>query len=129
MTSTLDRPVKAPTFQGVSLRRKVTNNVATVLVTLSVLIALVPLVWVLYSVISKGIGVVLDATWWTNSQAGMTAFKAGGGVYHAIIGTCCRAWSARSSPSRSAFSSAIYLVEYGGGTRLGQGRPPSWWTS
>ena len=36
MTSTLDQPVKAPTFQGVSLRRKVTNNVATVLVTLSV---------------------------------------------------------------------------------------------
>ena len=87
MTSTLDRPVKAPTFQGVSLRRKLTNNVATVLVTLSVLIALVPLLWVLYSVISKGIGVVLDATWWTNSQAGMTAFKAGGGVYHAIVGT------------------------------------------
>ena len=36
MTSTLDRPVKAPTFQGVSVRRKVTNNVATVLVTSSV---------------------------------------------------------------------------------------------
>ena len=87
MTSTLDRPVKAPTFQGVSLRRKLTNNVATVLVTLSVLIALVPLLWVLYSVITKGIGVVLDPTWWTNSQAGMTAFKAGGGVYHAIVGT------------------------------------------
>ena len=33
MTSTLDQPVKAPTFQGVSLRRKVTNNLATVLVT------------------------------------------------------------------------------------------------
>ena len=26
MTSTLDRPVKVPTFQGVSLRRKITNN-------------------------------------------------------------------------------------------------------
>ena len=36
MTSTLDRPVKVTAFQGVSLRRKVTNNVATVLVTLSV---------------------------------------------------------------------------------------------
>ena len=47
MTATLDQPVKAPTFQKVSLRRKVTNNVATVLVTLSVAIAMVPLVWVL----------------------------------------------------------------------------------
>ncbi|MDT5236348.1 MAG: phosphate transport system permease protein, partial [Mycobacterium sp.] len=43
MTSTLDRPVKATTFQGVSLRRKLTNNAATVLVTLSLLIAMVPL--------------------------------------------------------------------------------------
>ena len=37
MTSTLDRPVKVTTFQSVSVRRKLTNNVATVLVTLSVL--------------------------------------------------------------------------------------------
>ena len=39
MTATLDQPVKAPTFQRLSLRRKVTDNVATVLVTLSVAIA------------------------------------------------------------------------------------------
>ena len=48
MTSTLDRPVKVTTFQGVSMRRKVTNNLATVLVTLSLVIAMVPLLWVLY---------------------------------------------------------------------------------
>ena len=60
MTSTLDQPVKAPTFQAVSLRRKVTNQTATVLVTLSVVIAVVPLIWVLYSVITKGLGIVLD---------------------------------------------------------------------
>src|SRR5215212_6000075 len=87
MTSTLDRPVKATTFQGVSLRRKVTNNLATVLVTSSVFIALVPLLWVLYSVITKGIKAITSPIWFTNSQAGMTAFAAGGGVYHAIIGT------------------------------------------
>ena len=52
--TTLDRPVKVPTFQAVSLRRKITEQLATVLVTLSLLIALVPLVWVLYSVITKG---------------------------------------------------------------------------
>src|SRR6478735_2204335 len=44
MTSTLEQPVKAPAFQGVSARRKLTNNIATVLVTSSVLVALVPLV-------------------------------------------------------------------------------------
>ena len=56
--ATLDRPLKAPTFEGLSLRRKIVDKTATVLVTLSVLVALVPLVWVLYSVISKGIGAV-----------------------------------------------------------------------
>ncbi len=71
MTSaTLDQPVKAPTFQGVSTRRKVTNNLATVLVTASVVVAIVPLVWVLYTVVSKGIGVVTSSTWWMNSQVG-----------------------------------------------------------
>ena len=52
MTPALDRPLKAPAFQGVSLRRKVVNNTATVLVTSSVVVAVVPLLWVLYSVVS-----------------------------------------------------------------------------
>ena len=47
MTSMLDRPVKARTFVGVSPRRRFVDNVATVLVTFSVLVALVPLLWFL----------------------------------------------------------------------------------
>ena len=40
MTSTLDQPVKAPgRSRAVSLRRKLTNTTATVLVTLSVAVA------------------------------------------------------------------------------------------
>ena len=55
MTATLDQPVKAPTFQSLSLRRKAADNLATVLVTLSVVIAVVPLLWGLYTVVVKGI--------------------------------------------------------------------------
>jgi phosphate transport system permease protein len=120
MTSTLDRPVKSLTFQGVSTRRKLTNNLATVLVSTSVLVALVPLIWVLYSVISKGIGVVLDSTWWMNSQAGMTAFAAGGGVYHALIGTLLQGVVCAIISIPIGVFVGIYLVEYGGGTRLGK---------
>ena len=80
MTATLDTPVKASTFQGVSAKRKLTNNVATVLVSASVLVALVPLIWVLYSVVSKGLAAVTSPVWFTNSQAGTTAFSAGGGT-------------------------------------------------
>jgi phosphate transport system permease protein len=118
MTSTLDRPVKAPTFQGVSARRKITNNVATVLVSASVLIAVVPLVWVLYSVITKGASVIASSTWWLNSQAGMTAFAPGGGVYHALVGTLLQGLVCSIISIPIGVFVAIYLVEYGGGTRL-----------
>ena len=120
MTATLDRPVKAPTFQRLSLRRKVADNVATVLVTLSVVIALVPLLWVLYTVIVKGIGAVTSTTWWYNSQAGMTAFQAGGGAYHAIVGTLLQGLVCALISIPVGVFVGIYLVEYGGGTRLGK---------
>ena len=121
MTSTtLDQPVKAPTFQRLSLRRKFSNNLATVLVTLSVAIALVPLVWVLFTVVVKGIGVVTSSTWWFNSQAGMTAFQPGGGAYHAIIGTLLQGVVCAIISIPIGVFVGIYLVEYGGGTRLGK---------
>ena len=120
MTSTLDRPVKGPTFQGVSLRRKLANNTATVLVSLSLAVAVVPLLWVLYAVVSKGYKIVLDSTWWTNSQQGMTAFAAGGGVYHALVGTLLQGLVCAVISIPIGVFTGIYLVEYGGGTKLGK---------
>jgi phosphate transport system permease protein len=120
MTATLDKPVKAPTFQGVSAKRKLTNNVATVMVSASVLVALVPLIWVLYSVITKGLAAVTSPTWFTHSQAGTTAFSAGGGVYHAIVGTLLQGLVCSFISIPIGVMVAVYLVEYGGGTRLGK---------
>jgi phosphate transport system permease protein len=120
MTATLDQPVKAPTFQKLSLRRKVADKVATVLVTLSVAVAVVPLLWVLYTVIAKGIGAVSSSTWWFHSQAGMTAFQPGGGAYHAIVGTLLQGLVCAIISIPIGVFVGIYLVEYGGGTRLGK---------
>ncbi|MGH3521541.1 MAG: phosphate ABC transporter permease PstA [Mycobacterium sp.] len=120
MTSILDRPVKARTFAGVSLRRRATNNLATVLVTVSVVVALVPLAWVLYSVVAKGFHAVSSSVWWTHSQADMTAFGTGGGAYHAIVGTVLQGLVCAAISVPIGVFVAIYLVEYGGGTRLGQ---------
>lgn len=120
MTHTMDRPVKQPTFQGLSLRRKLADNTATVLVTASVLVAIVPLVWVLWATVSKGIGVVTSKTWWWNSQAGMTAFEAGGGAYHAIVGTLMQGLICAVISIPIGVFVGVYLVEYGGGTRLGK---------
>ncbi|HPX35728.1 MAG TPA: phosphate ABC transporter permease PstA [Mycobacterium sp.] len=120
MTSTLQVPVKPATFKAVSVRRKVVDRTATALVTLSVLVAVVPLLWVLYSVLSKGVKVVLDSTWWTNSQSGMTAFAAGGGAYHALVGTVLQGLVCAVISIPIGVFVGIYLVEYGGGTRLGK---------
>jgi phosphate transport system permease protein len=120
MTSLLDRPVKARTFSGVDLRRRIANNTATVLVTCAMTVALVPLVWVLYSVLEHGFTVVKSSVWWTHSQAGMTAFVAGGGAYHAIVGTVLQGLVCAAISIPIGIFVATYLVEYGSGRRLGK---------
>jgi phosphate transport system permease protein len=120
MTSILDRPLKARTISALGRRRRVANNVATVLVSVSVVIALMPLLWVLSSVIVKGFKPITSTVWWTHSQAGMTAFVAGGGAYHAIVGTVLQGLVCAVISIPVGVMVAIYLVEYGGGTALGR---------
>ncbi|MCQ4117906.1 phosphate ABC transporter permease PstA [Rhodococcus tibetensis] len=112
MTATLDKPVKAPTFRGVGTRRRVTDLTATVLVTLAVLVALVPLVWVLFTAIAKGIPALTSASWFTHSLSGLTSSAAGGGVYHALIGTILQGLVCALLSIPLGLFVAIYLVEY-----------------
>jgi phosphate transport system permease protein len=120
MTSMLERPVKARRISGVSRRRRVANFVATALVTVSMAIALMPLVWLLYSVVAKGFRAVTSSAWWTHSQAGMTAFVTGGGAYHAIVGTVLMGLVCAAIAVPVGIFVAIFLVEYGGDTRMGR---------
>lgn len=112
MTATLDKPVKAPTFQGVGVRRRITDLTATVLVTLAVLVALVPLVWVLVTAVIKGIPALTSATWFTHSLSGLTSSAAGGGIYHALIGTILQGLVCAVLSIPLGLFVAIYLVEY-----------------
>ena len=116
----LDRPLKPRMLSGRGRRRRVENNVATVLVTLSMVVALTPLISVLGSVIAKGFKVIASTSWWTHSQAGMTAFVAGGGAYHAIVGTLLLGLVCAAISIPIGLMVAIYLVEFGGGTSLGR---------
>ncbi|MDT5256363.1 MAG: phosphate transport system permease protein [Mycobacterium sp.] len=120
MTSLLERPLKPRRFSGRGRRRRVENNIATVLVTLSMVVALTPLILVLCSVIGKGFKVITSTAWWTHSQAGMTAFVAGGGAYHAIVGTVLLGVVCAAISIPIGIMVAIFLVEYGGGTALGR---------
>lgn len=115
MTATLDPPVKAPTFHPVSSSRKIKNGVATALFTASFVIAMIPLAWLLYTVLAKGITAVLSSTWWTHSLSGILPEEMAGGVYHAIYGTLIQAAIAAVLAVPLGVMAAIYLVEYGRG--------------
>ncbi|WP_078312778.1 MULTISPECIES: phosphate ABC transporter permease PstA [unclassified Mycobacterium] len=118
MTATLDRPVKEPAFHPLSARRKATNALATVLVSAAVLIALIPLVWVLYTVFDRGFGAITSADWWFKSQNMMTNRIEGGGAYHAIVGTLFQGLFCAIISVPIGIFVAIYLVEYGANSRL-----------
>jgi phosphate transport system permease protein len=120
MSSILDRPLKPRKLSGLGSRRRMANSIATVLVALSTVIALAPLVLVLYSVITQGSRAVLSSAWWTHSQAGMTAFVTGGGAYHAVVGTLLQGFVCAVISIPIGLMVAVYLVEYGGGTALGR---------
>jgi phosphate transport system permease protein len=117
--STLTRGTSTPTFIPTSAARRIKAQMARVLVTLCFLLALVPLLWVLFQVIIKGVAAVVSATWWTRSLQGILPEQFGGGVYHAIYGTLVQSFTAAIIAVPLGLLVAIYLVEYGRG-RLAQ---------
>jgi phosphate transport system permease protein len=96
--------------------RRLKNNVATVLVTLCFLVALVPLVWLLWTVISRGWSTVTSSGWWSGDQRLVPDWHtAGGGALHAIIGTFEQVLICSVISVPVAVLAGIYLVEYGRG--------------
>ncbi|MCB1290112.1 MAG: phosphate ABC transporter permease PstA [Mycobacterium sp.] len=114
-TDPLQLPVKGPTFHPTSARRRAKDRIATILFATSFVIAMVPLVWVLYTVIEQGLAAVLSASWWNRSLAGVLPDQMAGGVYHAIYGTIVQAAIAAVISVPLGVMAAIYLVEYGTG--------------
>ncbi|WP_088288098.1 phosphate ABC transporter permease PstA [Kineosporia sp. A_224] len=102
-------------LSGLSRGRSVTNSVMTVVVYGAFLLALVPLAWILWTVLSRGYSLLLDQNWWLTSQRGITPRRVGGGAYHAILGTLVQAAVCALIAVPIAVFTAIYLVEYGRG--------------
>ena len=118
--SVVDAPAGAAKneFARPSGIRTVKNGLAVVLVTLAALIAIVPLVWVLFTVVSKGLHLVLDPTWWLESQRGITPRREGGGAYHAIVGTLMISGISALIAVPLGVLGAIFLIEYARGKRI-----------
>jgi phosphate transport system permease protein len=113
MSSALTEVVTRQPFQQVSLARRVKTKLATSLVWLAFLIALVPLVWVLYTVISDGIARIPYSNWWTEDFGFVLSDEVGGGVLHAIIGTVLQGLVCAVIAVPLGIAVAIYLVEFG----------------
>ncbi|MEJ5920520.1 MULTISPECIES: phosphate ABC transporter permease PstA [unclassified Corynebacterium] len=100
--------------------RKVVDNLSTVLIYACMALALIPLGWVLFELITRGTSSLLSPEWWTASQRGVTVGSAEGGVAHAIIGTIVQALVTAIITVPVGIFVAIYLVEYAGNSRLGK---------
>ncbi|MDK4252532.1 phosphate ABC transporter permease PstA [Corynebacterium propinquum] len=103
---------------GLSQKRRTADTIATISVWLAVVIALIPLVWVLWEVISRGLPTILDAGWWQYSQRGIRLHDIGGGALHAIVGTLVQVAIASLISIPIGILTAIYLVEYSQGGPL-----------
>ena len=119
-TLTANRPAydgQALDLTGKSGIRAAKNITATALVGLCFLIALIPLVWIMVTVVAKGYHLLLEPSWFSESQRGITTRREGGGAYHAIIGSFIMALICAAIAVPLGVLGAIYLVEYGKGTR------------
>ncbi|HEX8971811.1 phosphate ABC transporter permease PstA, partial [Oryzihumus sp.] len=120
MSTTTDAPstpAPAPALQlgHKSRGRAFRNQLARVVMWAAFLLALVPLVWILWTVLARGLHMLLGADWWTHSQRGITSRMVGGGAVHAIQGTLIQAAVTAVIAVPIAVMTAIYLVEYGRG--------------
>ncbi len=113
--SIVDRPALAAPFQHISFKRRAKNIVATVLMSAAFLVAVIPLFWLLITVVVKGFDAVISSTWWTHSLQGVLPQDFTGGIYHALYGSIVQGVMSAIIAVPLGIFTAIYLVEYGRG--------------
>jgi phosphate transport system permease protein len=94
--------------------RAAADRLVSILVWVAFTVAVVPLVSLIWAVLSNGLPVV-DREFLTFSMRNVVG--EGGGIYHAIMGTLLITVAATLISVPVGLLSAIYLVEYGGTTR------------
>jgi len=105
-------PLWARSVEGA---RAAKDRLVTTLVWGAFALALVPLVSLMWKVLSNGLGVI-DAEFLTYSMRNIVG--EGGGIYHAMIGTLLVTAAAAVISVPVGLMTAVYLVEYGGTSRL-----------
>ena len=108
----------ALSFRRPSGSRTIKNTLAAVYVGVATVLTIVPLAWVLYSVVAKGARLLFTSSWWLQSQRGITPRREGGGAYHAIVGTLEMALICMLIAVPLGILGAIFLIEYARGTKV-----------
>ena len=97
-------------------RRGATDRMVTGLVWGACIVAIVPLVSLLYTVIDRGLPAI-SSTFLTYSMY-RTELDQEVGIYHALVGTLLITLGAAAISVPIGIMAAIYLIEYGKGSRL-----------
>jgi phosphate transport system permease protein len=97
-------------------RRSATDKLVTGLVWTAFAVAVIPLIWLVYTVVSKG-AATLSPEFLTYSMRSVTGDEQGG-LYHALMGTLIVTGIAAVISIPIGIMTAIYLIEYGKGNRL-----------
>ncbi|MFF1451732.1 phosphate ABC transporter permease PstA [Streptomyces sp. NPDC058274] len=95
-------------------RRQARDRIATSLVWVCFLVAVVPLASLIWETAKRGVK-VFDVYFLTHSMGVVADTEPGGGIYHAIIGTLEQVGIATLIAVPVGVLTAIYLVEYGRG--------------
>lgn len=111
---------KQTPFTDIAPGRKSLNSFMGALMWLCMIIALIPLLWLLITVVVRGAPAVFDIGWWTDDMVGVRMSKEGGGALHAIAGTLMQTFIASIISIPIGVFTAIYLVEYSNGNKLGR---------
>lgn len=98
--------------RAVENARRAKDRTVTLLVTSAFVIAVAPLLSVIWTVVDRG-GARFDAQFFTESARNVVG--AGGGAYHAIIGTLMITLVASLASVPIGIMAAVYLNEYGRG--------------
>ncbi|WP_347954881.1 phosphate ABC transporter permease PstA [Gordonia aichiensis] len=88
-----------------SSRRRYADASVRAAVTAAVVLAILPLGWLVFTLVARGIGPILDPAWWLQSERY-------GGAANAIVGTLIQTAIAAVVAVPLGVLVAIYLVEY-----------------
>lgn len=110
----------APADPGLNRRRAIKDKISTVVVSICFILAIIPLVSLLWITVARGGARLLrDFPYFVAvSMKGVSGGMDAGGIYHAIIGTLIITALATLISAPIGLFTAVYVTEYGGNNKL-----------